>query len=72
MGKTYILLGVLMQHAPNKSAQSKCAEIYNQLKADGFSDMGVERILARMLVDGLDHASWPWMPGYTVPLNLIN
>lgn len=72
MGKAYVLLGVLMTHAPNGRAQAKCAEIYNQLIADGFSQVGAERILARMLVNGLDHDDWPWMPDYTVPLNTLS
>jgi len=68
MGKAYILLGVLLQHAPNASAQAKCSALYNQLQADGFHAVGLERILARILVDGLDHDSWPWIEGYTLPL----
>lgn len=58
--KSYQLLGILMEYAPNGDAQFECSQLRNSMIADGMSEDEVVRQLAGVLVDGLSHGNWPW------------
>lgn len=59
----YTLLGVLLAHAPDRSAQAVTSAWYNRIQADGAYGGTLEMTVAGALVDGLRHGNWPW----TVP-----
>lgn len=56
----YTLLGVLQSHAPNGSAQQLCASMVHQAERSMVSDLGIEKMLANAIADGLNHGNWPW------------
>lgn len=63
MDINYALLGILQQHAPNSEAQQKCAELYNQMFADGATTAEIEKHLIGILHVGLTTGNWPWNEG---------
>lgn len=69
----YILLGILMKHAPDAKAQALLSQKYSNICREVALDMGsgwdleVEKTMAVMLSNGLQYGNWPWstMPGVT-------
>ncbi len=62
----YIILGVLLHHAPNGPAQAKMVEVYHQqylnVLATHEDNQGreFEKVLVGILYDGLNLNVWPW------------
>jgi hypothetical protein len=62
----YIILGVLLHHAPDASAQAKTVEVYHQQYLNVIAvhevnqSLEYEKVLVGILHAGLFHGKWPW------------
>jgi hypothetical protein len=62
----YTILGVLLRHAPNRSAQALMSRTYNEVceqVAHDFKeniDLEIEKVMVGFLADGLKYNNWPW------------
>jgi len=66
MYKSYVLLKVLLEYAPNSYAQRRIVENYHLMINDKLSQTDIEKELAGTIYNGLAYGNWPWMP-YVVP-----
>jgi hypothetical protein len=60
MDRSYVLLGLLLDYAPDAAAQILVTEMYNEMKAAGETDQVFETNLINSLSDGINHGNWPW------------
>lgn len=58
--KTYRLLSVLQEYAPDASAQQLCAEVIQRMEANAEPEDVQVQQLAGALTDGLSCGNWPW------------
>lgn len=58
--RSYRLLKILQEYAPNVSAQRKCLDIYIQAQDDSMPEEYIEYMMASSISDGLKHGNWPW------------
>lgn len=65
----YIILGVLLHHAPDGAAQARTVQVYHQQYLNVIAahevnqDLEYEKVLVSMLYEGLHHGVWPWHHG---------
>lgn len=55
----YILLGILLDLAPDKAAQEKIIDQYKEAEKDGIDYLSF--YVVSSLVDGVRHGNWPWI-----------
>ena len=66
-GNAYKLLEILQSYAPDRCAQQQCAELVQEMEADGLSENEMVSRLAGALLDGLTYGNWLWdMPWHGV------
>jgi hypothetical protein len=62
----YILLGIILGHAPTGDAQAFMAMRYSQIVTEVQKDfemnhdLEVEKVMVGILNDGLKYGNWPW------------
>jgi hypothetical protein len=65
MHKSYTLLKVLLEYAPNRFAQNIAVRNYHQMIADKLTQHDMEKELAGTILTGLAFGNWPWTPHTT-------
>lgn len=68
----YILLGILLGHAPNAAAQELMTKRYHEIYMQVFADyeinqeLEIEKAMIGILGDGLRHGNWPWTGSFKI------
>lgn len=60
MDRAYTLLGVLLDHAPDRGAQEIVTSIYHDMQCDHVTPRDMEVQLVGAIYDGLRYGNWPW------------
>lgn len=68
----YIILGVLLSHAPDRDAQAFMSKKYNEIcglvstdhEVEKVMTGEIEKVMAGLLFDGLAFGNWPWTMQY--------
>lgn len=61
MNRPYLLLSILLSHAPDNKAQEYVSTIYNKMWKDNLSTTEIENQLITMLHDGIAYGNWVWV-----------
>lgn len=57
----YVLLKLLLRHAPDRERQARTSAWYNRVQDQGAHGATLEMTVASALAEGLRCGNWPWI-----------